>query len=52
MPDELGCATFVRLGQLRVVPVTGYDARWDVWTVDAPLSEGCGGPELSEGAML
>ena len=37
---------------MRVLPVEAYDQRHDVWTISAELSEGCGGPRLSEEVML
>ena len=45
-------SAFVRLGELRVLPVAEYDGRFDRWLIDAPLSEGCGGPDLPEEVML
>ena len=52
IPDELGVSSFARLEQLKTVPVTSFDARFDIWHVEAPLSDGCGGPELPEEVML
>ncbi|CAD7699107.1 unnamed protein product [Ostreobium quekettii] len=52
IPDELGCSAFCRLGDLSVVPVSEYDSRFDVWTIVAELSPGCGGPEIVEEVML
>jgi hypothetical protein len=52
VPDELSPSAYVRLPELRQVPVAAYDRRWDVWTIEAPLSDGCGGPELGEEVML
>lgn len=51
MPDELASSAFCRLGELRTVPVTEYDNRFDLWTIDAELSTGCGGPEIVEEIM-
>ena len=45
-------SAFVRLGELRVVPVVAYDGRFDQWTIEAALSDGCGGPEIEGGMML
>jgi hypothetical protein len=45
-------SAFVRLGELRVVPVAAYDGRFDQWTIEAPLSDGCGGPDIQGGIML
>jgi hypothetical protein len=50
--DELSPSAYPRLGSLIVIPVAGYDRRFDVWRVEAPLGEGCGGPELGEEVML
>ncbi len=36
----------------QVVPVAAYDGRFDVWTIDALLSDGCDGPALPEEVML
>ncbi|PRW59130.1 dnaJ-like protein subfamily B member 5-like [Chlorella sorokiniana] len=52
VPDELAPAAFPRLGGLRPIPVDAFDQRFDVWTITAPLSEGCGGPELPEEVIL
>ena len=52
MPDELGVSSFAQLQDLKTVPVTSFDARFDVWHLEAPLSEGCGGPELPEEVIL
>lgn len=52
MPDELGVSSFARLEHLKTVPVISFDARFDIWHVEAPLSEGCGGPELPEEVIL
>ena len=52
VPDELSPSAYVRLGALRSLPVAAYDPRFDVWTITAPLSEGCGGPELPEEVMV
>ena len=52
VPDELGVSSFAQLDDLKTIPVTSFDARFDVWHVEAPLSEGCGGPELPEEVML
>ncbi|BDA46467.1 probable chaperone protein DnaJ at N-terminal half [Coccomyxa sp. Obi] len=51
-PDDLGIPSFARLGELRKLPVADYDGRYDIWVIKAPLSEGCGGPELPEEIML
>ncbi|EIE23899.1 DnaJ-domain-containing protein [Coccomyxa subellipsoidea C-169] len=51
-PDDLGIPSFARLGELRKLPVLDYDGRYDIWVINAPLSEGCGGPELPEEIML
>ena len=45
-------SAYVRLGELRVVPVASYDRRFDEWIIDTPLSDGCGGPDLGEEIML
>jgi hypothetical protein len=50
--DELSPSAYPRLGSLIPIPVAGYDRRFDVWRVEAPLGEGCGGPELGEEVML
>lgn len=50
--DELSPSAYVRLDTLRTLPVAAYDRRFDVWTVTAPLSDGCGGPELPEEVMV
>ncbi len=52
IPDELGVASFAELSTLKVIPVSGYDRRHDVWCINAPLSEGCGSPELVEEIMV
>ncbi|GAB4816886.1 hypothetical protein N2152v2_003932 [Parachlorella kessleri] len=52
IPDELSPPSFCRLGDLRQVAVASYDPRFDVWVITAPLSEGCGGPELPEEVMV
>ena len=52
IPDELGCSSFARLSELRTVPVDAFDRRFDVWDISAPLSDGCGGPELTEEVMV
>ncbi len=52
IPDDLGVPSFARLGELRKLPVSEYDGRYDLWTITAPLTEGCGGPELPEEVML
>jgi hypothetical protein len=52
LPDDLGIPSFARLSELRRIPVSHYDGRFDVWVIEAPLSEGCGGPELPEEVML
>ena len=52
VPDELAPAAFPRLGELRPIPVDAFDQRFDVWTITAPFSEGCGGPELPEEIIL
>lgn len=51
-PDDLGIPSFARLGELRKLPVADYDGRYDIWVIRAPLSEGCGGPELPEEIIL
>ena len=51
-PDDLGIPSFARLHELRKLPVAHYDGRYDIWTIEAVLSEGCGGPELPEEVML
>ena len=50
--DDLGIPSFARLGELVVLPVAAFDGRYDVWTIDAELSPGCGSPELPEEVML
>ena len=50
--DDLGVPSFARLGDLVVVPVAAFDGRYDIWTIDAGLSSGCGSPELPEEVML
>ena len=52
LPDDLGIPSFARLGDLRKLPIEDYDGRYDIWVINAPLSEGCGGPELPEEIML
>jgi hypothetical protein len=52
VPDELSPSAYVRLRQLRPLPVDSFDRRFDVWQITAPLSPGCGGPELPEEVML
>lgn len=52
VPDELAPSAFPRLGELRPIPVDAFDQRFDVWEITAPLSEGCGGPELPEEVIL
>ncbi|GMH41980.1 hypothetical protein BSKO_09899 [Bryopsis sp. KO-2023] len=52
IPDELGYSAFCRLGDLKIIPVSSYDRRFDTWVVEAELSEGCGGPEIMEEIML
>ena len=52
LPDDLGIPSFARLHELRTVPVAHYDGRYDIWTIEAVLSEGCGSPELPEEVML
>ena len=52
IPDELGVASFAELSTLKVIPVSDYDRRYDVWCINAPLSEGCGSPELVEEIMV
>jgi hypothetical protein len=50
--DELAPFTLSRLSELRVVPVVAFDYRFDVWTIEAELSPGCGGPEIVEEVMV
>ncbi len=52
IPDELGVSSFAQLDDLKTIPVTSFDARFDVWHVEASLSDGCGGPELPEEVIL
>lgn len=52
VPDELAPSAFPRLGELRPIPVDSFDQRFDVWEITAPLSDGCGGPELPEEVIL
>ena len=52
VPDELAPSAFPRLGELRAIPVDSFDQRFDVWEISAPLSDGCGGPELPEEVIL
>lgn len=52
VPDELSPSAYVRLAGLRPLPVDAFDPRFDVWTITAPLSEGCDGPELGEEVIL
>ncbi|KAL0035404.1 hypothetical protein WJX77_005166 [Trebouxia sp. C0004] len=52
IPDELGVSSFAQLDDLKTIPVTSFDARFDIWHVEAPLSDGCGGPELPEEVIL
>ena len=52
IPDELGVTCFAHLDRLKTVPVASFDQRFDVWHVEVPLSEGCGGPELPQEIML
>ncbi|KAK9845473.1 hypothetical protein WJX81_007397 [Elliptochloris bilobata] len=50
--DDLGIPSIARLGELVVLPVAAFDRRFDVWTINAELSDGCGSPELPEEVML
>ena len=52
IPDELGVSSFAQLEDLKTIPVTSFDARFDVWHVEASLSDGCGGPDLPEEVIL
>ena len=52
LPDDLGIPSFARLHELRKLPIAQYDGRYDIWTIDAALSQGCGGPDLPEEIML
>lgn len=52
VPDELSPSAYVRLGELRALPVDSFDQRFDVWVITAQLSEGCGGPDLGEEIIL
>ena len=52
IPDEIGCSAFCELASLKKIPVTSYDTRFDIWVIDAALSEGCGGPEIVEEIVL
>ena len=52
IPDELGVSSFAQLDDLKTIPVTSFDARFDIWHVEVPLSDGCGGPELPEEVIL
>lgn len=52
IPDELGVSSFAQLDDLKTISVTSFDARFDIWHVEAPLSHGCGGPELPEEVIL
>lgn len=52
VPDELSPGAYVRLAELRPITVDSFDQRFDQWTITAPLSEGCGGPELGEEVIL
>ena len=52
LPDDLGVPSFARLRELRKLPIAQYDGRYDIWTIEAALSEGCGGPDLPEEIML
>ena len=52
IPDELAASAYVLIGVLQIVPVVMYDGRFDVWTIHAPLSEGCEGPDLPEEIMV
>ena len=35
IPDELGVSSFAQLEDLKTIPVTSFDARFDVWHVEA-----------------
>lgn len=52
MPDEIAYAAFCHMKDLKIVPVTEYDRRFDIWVIDAELSEGCGGPEIVEEIII
>ena len=52
IPDELGVPSFAQLHDLKTVPVTNFNAAFDIWHINAALSEGCGGPDLPEEIML
>lgn len=52
IPDELGVPSFAQLCDLKAVPVADFKAAFDIWQIDAALSQGCGGPELPEEVML
>ena len=52
LPDELGIVSFARLTELTPLPVAAYDGCYDIWTIDAALSDGCSGPALPEEIML
>ncbi|KAK9804086.1 hypothetical protein WJX73_005526 [Symbiochloris irregularis] len=52
IPDQLGYSSFARLGDLRVIPVSSYDQRYDIWSIEQQLSPGCSGPELPDEVIL
>ena len=52
IPDELGVPSFAQLSDLKALDVTNFNPAFDVWHLEAPLSGGCGGPELPEEIML
>lgn len=52
MPDEIAYAAFCHMEDLKIVPITEYDRRFDVWVIDSELSEGCGGPEIVEEIII
>ena len=45
-------SSFAQLNDLKSIPVTSFDGRFDIWHVEAPLSDGCRGPDLPEEVIL
>ena len=52
VPDELLPSAFVLLDRLKVLRVSTYDRRFDVWCITDELSEGCDGPDMPEEIMV
>ncbi|KAL6772176.1 hypothetical protein ACKKBG_A29235 [Auxenochlorella protothecoides x Auxenochlorella symbiontica] len=51
-PDDLASPAFCHLDDLRPIPVAAYDARFDRWTIEEVLPDGCAGPDLPEEIIL